>query len=315
MADKLKPKFLKSESKQACEICTALAPEEAFLVAASANHVKCLKILYSSSIANITDDKGRTALHLAANNGYADCAAHLLRQSMVIVDAQDRNKATPLHLASMNGWDECVKLLSKKTNRINACRMDDLATPLHLAAQNGHVQCIFPLLKAGAEPTRKDAFALTPFDYAARGGHQSCKRVMQDFTKKPSSTRRPLPELPPTSNLYPPVPASSLPPSPTTPSSFSASSSRLTPPTRPPPPPPVPPPPLSRLARNISLIEAQVSAANDCIICMDAAKSAVLLPCGHANLCFECASDVKRQRRKCPTCQQTIRTVHKIFDN
>ena len=39
---------------------------------------------------------------------------------------------------------------------------------------------------------------------------------------------------------------------------------------------------------------------------MDAPRAAVLLPCGHADLCMECAKTVSISKARCPICRTKI---------
>ena len=50
-----------------------------------------------------------------------------------------------------------------------------------------------------------------------------------------------------------------------------------------------------------------------CIVCQDAEPDTCLLPCGHANYCFQCANHLKEGRAKggpkCPECRKEITMV------
>eukprot|EP00936_MAST-01D_sp_MAST-1D-sp1_P002358 g2358.t1 len=45
----------------------------------------------------------------------------------------------------------------------------------------------------------------------------------------------------------------------------------------------------------------------DCVVCMQNACGAVLLPCGHGDFCFECAQKVATRKAECPICRTPIR--------
>ena len=45
----------------------------------------------------------------------------------------------------------------------------------------------------------------------------------------------------------------------------------------------------------------------ECIVCMQNACSAVLIPCGHGDFCFECAKQVATRKAECPVCRTPIR--------
>lgn len=50
-----------------------------------------------------------------------------------------------------------------------------------------------------------------------------------------------------------------------------------------------------------------------CVVCMDNDKNHVIVPCGHACLCGECADLFKNSEQKCPLCKADIMTITKIF--
>ena len=43
-----------------------------------------------------------------------------------------------------------------------------------------------------------------------------------------------------------------------------------------------------------------------CVVCFDAPRDAVLMPCGHADLCMACAKQVARTNALCPICRAPI---------
>ena len=47
--------------------------------------------------------------------------------------------------------------------------------------------------------------------------------------------------------------------------------------------------------------------ASECVVCMDAPRNALLLPCGHVHTCMDCVSQF--QRRACPVCRAPIQRV------
>lgn len=55
-------------------------------------------------------------------------------------------------------------------------------------------------------------------------------------------------------------------------------------------------------------------AKEDCIICYDAVRCAVCVPCGHVAMCLSCARKVKSaSRRVCPVCRARVSDIIKIF--
>ena len=50
-----------------------------------------------------------------------------------------------------------------------------------------------------------------------------------------------------------------------------------------------------------------------CVVCMEADKNAIFLPCGHISCCMACAQSVKNSTKKCPVCRGTIQSINKVF--
>jgi hypothetical protein len=51
-----------------------------------------------------------------------------------------------------------------------------------------------------------------------------------------------------------------------------------------------------------------------CVVCLDAPRDCVLLPCGHTCLCLACAGLALRQRPGvCPICRGGVTSYNKIF--
>lgn len=48
-----------------------------------------------------------------------------------------------------------------------------------------------------------------------------------------------------------------------------------------------------------------------CVVCLEDPSNTVLLPCGHANFCADCAAVVRRDC--CPMCRQSVTAVQRIY--
>lgn len=94
---------------------------------------------------NLTDDAGRTPLHLAATHCRID-AAKLLLDKGAKIDAKAAGCTTPLHLAAQSGCVDTVNLLLSKGAKVNA-RDDQGRTPLDRAMQ-WHRDSAVQLLRA-----------------------------------------------------------------------------------------------------------------------------------------------------------------------
>lgn len=82
---------------------------------------------------NLTDDAGRTPLHLATTHCHVDAAKVLLEKGAKI-DAKAVGGTTPLHVAAQAGCVDMVNLLLAKGSKVNA-RDDQGRTALDRATQ------------------------------------------------------------------------------------------------------------------------------------------------------------------------------------
>jgi hypothetical protein len=58
--------------------------------------------------------------------------------------------------------------------------------------------------------------------------------------------------------------------------------------------------------------EGDDDSPSDCVICMDAEKTHILVPCGHQCVCHQCA-DVVLGGGICPVCRGDVRSVVKVY--
>ncbi|XP_046882040.1 dynein axonemal heavy chain 12-like [Hypomesus transpacificus] len=113
--------------------------------------------------------RGKSALHLAVEQGLLENAAFLLQKGCSL-DCQDDEEDSPLVIAIRNNREDLAKLLLCSGCHVNQegnhCR-----TPLHEAARLGLLSLVKLLLKAGAEPDARSAYGLSPLALAAQNGH------------------------------------------------------------------------------------------------------------------------------------------------
>ena len=64
--------------------------------------------------------------------------------------------------------------------------------------------------------------------------------------------------------------------------------------------------PMSQPVLDQSLSNSSPSQA-ECMVCLSAPKQALVLPCGHSDLCMECAMQLRVNR--CPNCRQYIEKI------
>ena len=124
---------------------------------------------------NKADKKGKTPLHIAAENGHTEIVKALLTGEGIDINARGDSNLTPLHYAARNGHIEVVEVLLKNGAPVDLVS-DEYDTPLHYAAQNGHTKVVEVLLKNGANIEAEGTyynqslgidFTLTPLHYAA----------------------------------------------------------------------------------------------------------------------------------------------------
>ncbi|OWK00101.1 hypothetical protein Celaphus_00015998, partial [Cervus elaphus hippelaphus] len=107
-------------------------------------HHQALEVLLQSLVdLDIRDEKGRTALDLAAFKGHTECVEALINQGASIFVKDNVTKRTPLHAS---GNENCIEvLLEQKCFRTF---IGNPFTPLHCAIINDHENCASLLLGA-----------------------------------------------------------------------------------------------------------------------------------------------------------------------
>ncbi|XP_066037145.1 ankycorbin isoform X3 [Chamaea fasciata] len=127
----------------------------AFHLAATKGHAECLRIMVTHG-ADVTaqDGAGHSALHLAAKNSHPDCIKRLL-QSKCPADSTDNSGKTALHYAAACGCLQAVQLLCEHKCSVNMKDLDG-NIPLLLAVQNGHLEVCKYLLDHGADINTRD---------------------------------------------------------------------------------------------------------------------------------------------------------------
>lgn len=66
-------------------------------------------------------------------------------------------------------------------------------------------------------------------------------------------------------------------------------------------------------SRPQSAMAAEDHIIDACVICMDAGKDWLCIPCGHLAMCGQCIAQVWAQTRRCPICKQPIRKVMQVY--
>ncbi|NXK10501.1 RAI14 protein, partial [Herpetotheres cachinnans] len=152
----------------------------AFHLAATKGHAECLRIMVTQG-ADVTaqDGAGHSALHLAAKNSHPDCIKRLL-QSKCPADSTDNSGKTALHYAAACGCLQAVQLLCEHKCPINIKDLDG-NIPLLLAEQNGHTEVCKYLLDHGADINTRDKNGRTALMMACEAGNLN---MVEAFLRK-----------------------------------------------------------------------------------------------------------------------------------
>ncbi|XP_072272674.1 ankycorbin isoform X1 [Pyxicephalus adspersus] len=128
-------------------------------------------------LATKLDSEGKTAFHVAATKGNADCLKVMLTHG-ADVSAQDLSGHTALHLSVKNNHIECVKrLLQSKCP--TECTDSSGRTCVHYAASNGNVPMLQLLCENKCLLNAKDSDGKTPLLIAVQCGHlEACKCLL-----------------------------------------------------------------------------------------------------------------------------------------
>ncbi|KAM4809444.1 ankycorbin [Rhinophrynus dorsalis] len=129
-------------------------------------------------VATKMDSEGKTAFHLAAMKGNADCLRLMLTHG-VDVSAQDLQGHSALHLAVKNNHLECVKRLLQAKCPVE-CTDNAGKSSMHYAAANGCLPAVQLLYEQKCPIHNKDVDGNTPLLIAAQHGHTDVSKYLLD---------------------------------------------------------------------------------------------------------------------------------------
>ena len=150
-------KFLLENNAQAESSWNGPALKTPLQIACELNHAEIVQLLVlhlrhhpltsvERSISESSVD-GKTALHMAAENGHLVICEFLLQATKnKLINAQSDTSATPLFKAAEHGQVHCVEMLLKRGARVDLPDHNGY-TPLLIASQNGHRNVCEILLK------------------------------------------------------------------------------------------------------------------------------------------------------------------------
>lgn len=127
-------------------------------LAAAHNHVNCVKLLiWNGADYNAVDEKCRTSLYLAAQNGFADCIHAHLDNAI---------------------WKDILSLPEKHTGD----------TPLHECVRKNLLDCILKLLERGSDVNHLNHAGYSPLHLAIRSGENFCIDIVKSLITKGYNT-------------------------------------------------------------------------------------------------------------------------------
>uniref|UniRef100_A0A914C230 Uncharacterized protein n=2 Tax=Acrobeloides nanus TaxID=290746 RepID=A0A914C230_9BILA len=157
---------------------------------ATINALKGHKIHY----VNLQDRSGKTVLIHAASKGQLKVVEELSSDPNIDVNIADTEGNTALHHAAATGHAQIVRALVEKFTKVNIDQINRLGqTPLMKAAIQGRTNCARILLKAGADPYRRDnGRAFCALEWAEFVGRTECAHMIAHFMLDPikSSPRK-----------------------------------------------------------------------------------------------------------------------------
>ena len=121
----------------------------------------------------------QTALHIAADSGY-EAVVRLLLENGADVKAKSKfREVTALYMAAQGGYEAVVQLLLEKGADVNAKENFREQTALHQAASGGYEAVAWLLLKKGADIKAKTHYTEeTSLYMAAKGGHEAVVQLL-----------------------------------------------------------------------------------------------------------------------------------------
>jgi ankyrin repeat protein len=135
------------------------------------------RLLEEGSNANVEDNDGNTALHIAVEMGFEVVVALLFDKENI--NAKGRNGLTPLHCAVMSGNNKLVERLVSWGADVGAKDHNMGWTPLHIAAENGQSPVVELLLKNDTDVNARDTkISWTPLHFAAMKGHEAVVKLL-----------------------------------------------------------------------------------------------------------------------------------------
>ena len=192
------------------------AGRTALHIAASQGYFAGMEMLFDAGADPLANDaQGNSVMHHACKGGngkYSVDVASYLRSMGCPIDAQSKSGNTPMHLAAVVGDLPCVQyLLEFGANPMT--RNVNGEMPAHCAARNGHASCIIQFAEYGAPLDARTNEGYTVEDVATFSGKKWCAERIALLPKRRDATeiRKPVVEatMPSSSTLVSPLPGGS----------------------------------------------------------------------------------------------------------
>ncbi len=163
--------------------------------ARSGDDVKLRELLAGGVPADTQDERGQSALYLAAAFGHLDATKTLLDAGADLRAAHAPDGGSALQSAVFGERSELVRLLIERGADVNAPDEDGF-TPLMAAAYTGTVECARLLLDAGADTNARGKFAivrkeLTALEWAKRERKKAVAQLLAEAAGSPTSAAEP----------------------------------------------------------------------------------------------------------------------------
>lgn len=137
-----------------------------------------VRLLRQNADPNMTDAKGRSALHYACITGYGPMVRLLLHYRAKPNLWDQKYTVTPLHYAALSGSIDCIQLLIRNGAQANAGI--EKRSALHYAVQKNAFKCVELLLQCGSNPNPPQVLVETPLHIAAEMGFVDCLKALLD---------------------------------------------------------------------------------------------------------------------------------------
>uniref|UniRef100_A0A8C9X2X4 Ankyrin repeat domain 52 n=1 Tax=Sander lucioperca TaxID=283035 RepID=A0A8C9X2X4_SANLU len=151
-------------------------------LAAYYGHREALRLLCETLVSlDVRDIEGRTALHLAAQRGFAPCVEVLLKHQASYTLKEHKRKWTALHAAGVCGQMDCLLLLVNGEQSADIIDSPDTQgqTALMLAALGRHTDCVHILLEKGAKADAADKKGFTALHRAMLGSEDCVSALLE----------------------------------------------------------------------------------------------------------------------------------------